>query len=272
MNEREFYASVRRRANLESTDDARAATTATLRTLGERLTMGDRTDVGTSLPEPLADAFAEYGGVPGDFEFDEFLSRVDERATLEGEEPLSLARAVGATFAEAVTEGELNDARAQLPPEYDRLFWMTDAEEFLAPVRRQTDLESTAARDATVAVLRTLGDRLSAELADRLAAYLPNEFGAALGEPGTDATDYDVSEFLDRVARAERADDADLELATRIEADDEIDIDAVRMHVRAVMTALADAIPPEEFDNARQQLPDTYGPLLAPVEAGGDGT
>ncbi|WP_265109945.1 DUF2267 domain-containing protein [Halosolutus halophilus] len=44
----------------------------------------------------------------------------------------------------------------------------------------------------------------------------------------------------------------------------------MREHVRAVMAALADAVPPEEFENALQQLPDAYGPLLELVDRAAD--
>lgn len=169
MDETEFVTTVRRRANLESDAVAWAITMATLQTLGERLTMGEVDDLAMQLPESLADALREHGQVPGDFSFDEFRSRVDDRANIEGDSRPTLERAVGVTFAEAVSDDELDDARAQLPPEYDCLFWMADPEEFLETVRQHTGLTSTAAaRDATIATLQVLSERLTKGEAEQL--------------------------------------------------------------------------------------------------------
>ncbi|MFD1562639.1 DUF2267 domain-containing protein [Haloarchaeobius amylolyticus] len=266
MDDQEFITTVRRRANLESDAVARSVTMATLQTLGERLTMGEVDDLAVQLPESLADALREHGEVPGDFSFDEFRSRVDDRANIEGDSPPTLVRAVGVTLAEAVG-AELDDARAQLPPAYDRLFWMADPEEFLGTVRRHTDLESrAAARDTTIATLRVLGERLTHGEARQLAVYLPDAFAAALETSETPATDYDIVEFVDRVAEQERTESDESELADRITDDGETDTGEVRDHVRAVMAALADAVPPAEFDDALQQLPDAYSPLLELVD------
>ena len=274
MNEREFLNKVRERGGLDSTAAARKATIATMETLGERLTMGENGDLAAQLPGSVGDALNEYGQVPGKFSFDEFLSRVDERADVEGADPFVLARAVGVTFAEVVSDEELDNARAQLPPKFDRLFWMTDIEEFLATVRDHTELKSSdPAREASAATLYILGERLSRGEAERLAAFLPEELATALTAAESEATDYDIVEFVDRIAERERAADETSGLAVRTTDDETIDTDAVRDHVRAVMAALADAVPPEEFDNALQQLPDAYGPLLELVEIeGNDGT
>lgn len=274
MNESKFLSKVRDRGDFDSTAAARKATIATMETLGERLTMGENGNLAAQLPGSVGGALNEYGQVPGKFSFDEFLSRVDERADIEGAIPFVLARAVGVTFAEAVTDEELDNARAQLPPEFDRLFWMADVEEFMATVRDHTALESSdPVRKAATATLYVLGERLSRGEAERLAAFLPEEFATALTAADTEATDHDIVEFVDRVAERELAADEASGLANRITDDEGIDTDAVRDHVRAVLAALAEAVPPEEFDNALQQLPDTYGPLLELVEKeSNDGT
>lgn len=59
-----------------------------------------------------------------------------------------------------------------------------------------------------------------------------------------------------------RAEAGESSLADRITDGEEVDTGEARDHVRAVIAALADAIPPEEFEDALQQLPDAYGPLL----------
>lgn len=122
MQENEFLTSVQRRAHLDSVEEARTATEATLATLGERLTAGEAEDVAAQLPDELAAHLREPGDEPAaDLSAEAFLERVADRATVD-EEPEELVRAVTGTVATAVSGGELDDARSQLPAAYDRLF------------------------------------------------------------------------------------------------------------------------------------------------------
>lgn len=136
MQEEEFVSTVQRRANIEADDDAYAATTATLRTLGERITRGEAEDIASQLPATLEDALTD----PNDerpeaeeFPVDEFVERVEERerdrveeATIDGG---LHAQAVTTTLGEAVSGSELDDAREQLPEEFEELFEPVDMSE-----------------------------------------------------------------------------------------------------------------------------------------------
>lgn len=123
MRDEQLYESIRERADLESTDAAREAAAATLRTLGERIANGEATDLAEHLPAELADAVVEPGDEADASGPDEFVSRVVER--LDDVDPAAAERLVQATF-EAVGSRtnlrEWRDVRTQLPGEFGRLY------------------------------------------------------------------------------------------------------------------------------------------------------
>lgn len=127
MNERQIITHVRERADLESTDEARAVTEATLRVLGSRITEPEAENLAAQLPESFgADLTWESDVEAESFDVEEFVERVaDEEADdprIEGGDPETHAKAVASVLTDAVSGGELSDVRAQLPAGYDELF------------------------------------------------------------------------------------------------------------------------------------------------------
>ncbi len=117
-----------------------------------------------------------------------------------------------------------------------------DYEKFIAEVQRRAGPISRAeAEVVTGAYLETLRERLSGDLPGRLAACLPGELAYCLeGEGGGE--EYPVWEFHERLAQ--RAGIAP-EHATR--------------YARHVGSVLGDAVPEDELDAAREDLPPSIG-------------
>ncbi len=123
MNYDEFISQVQRRTNLDSREEAERATRATLETLGERLAGGEAKDLAAQLPPELAQYLQQaYTGIQEKFSLDEFFWRVSQREGVDLTESTYHARVVIALLSEAVTLGEIEDVRAQLPEDFARLF------------------------------------------------------------------------------------------------------------------------------------------------------
>lgn len=118
MDADEFLERVRTEGGLDSTEAARTAAEATLRTLGERITAGQAADLATYLPEEF-EAWLVDGGDDevATYDADEFVDRVAERSGGDRETAVRHVRAVTATVAAAAGE-EFEDALDQLPAEY----------------------------------------------------------------------------------------------------------------------------------------------------------
>ncbi|WP_408956759.1 DUF2267 domain-containing protein [Natrinema sp. 74] len=103
-----------------------------------------------------------------------------------------------------------------------------DQSALLETVSDRTDVDETAAADATRAVLETLGERLSADEAEDLAAQLSNELRQHLteSEPGRQFSEEEfvsrVDQRMDTVAITGQ-DAATTVLGTLLEAVDERD-------------------------------------------------
>ena len=121
MKHDEFIGRVQHYARLPSRGDAERATRATLETLGERLAGGEPKDLASQLPPEIGlHVLQGFAGAGERFSLDEFYSGVSIR---EGEglpKAVFHARAVIKVLSEAVSQGEINDVFAQLPPEFDR--------------------------------------------------------------------------------------------------------------------------------------------------------
>ena len=123
MKHDKFIGLVQNRARLPSRGDAELATKATLQTLCERLAGGEAKDLASQLPPLLADyALSGEAGSGECFGLNEFFQRVSDREKADLPQAIFDSRAVISVLQEAVTKGEINDIRSQLPPEYDRLF------------------------------------------------------------------------------------------------------------------------------------------------------
>lgn len=102
---------------------ARDTATATLRTLGERLSAGEASDLATYLPPSFADPLvAAAPQEPPSFPVEEFVSRIADRTETDEETAASRAGAVLGVVARAAGETEVRDVLSQLPDEYLTLF------------------------------------------------------------------------------------------------------------------------------------------------------
>ncbi len=123
MKHDEFIGQVQHRARVASRGEAERAAQATLQTLCERLAGGEAKDLASQLPPQLADyALSGFAGAGERFSLDEFFRRVSDREGVNLPQAVQHAKAVMGVLQTAVTMGEVNDIRSQLPPEYNRLF------------------------------------------------------------------------------------------------------------------------------------------------------
>jgi uncharacterized protein (DUF2267 family) len=121
MEPSEFYTIVRQQTDLESVEEAETLAEAVLETLGERLSAGAVEDLTGFLPDELA-AHLEADDEPEDFDVEEFIARVADRAGVDEEFAQRGTLATTDALAEAAPGSEYRDARQQLPAEYGMLF------------------------------------------------------------------------------------------------------------------------------------------------------
>jgi uncharacterized protein (DUF2267 family) len=123
MQHDQFLRQVQNRAHLSSRGDAEVATRATLETLAERLAGDEPLNAAAQLPKGIANYLQhEYAGMGARFSLDEFFQRVSQREGVELPNAVHHARVVIEVLREAISPGEVNDIRSQLPPDYDPLF------------------------------------------------------------------------------------------------------------------------------------------------------
>lgn len=120
MNFDEFVGQVQSRARLASEGEAIRAIRATLEVLSQRLAGGESRDLAAQLPTELGTYI--HSGTGERFDLDEFFRRVSAREGVDLPESVHHARAVIAVLQEAVSRGEIEDVRSQLPAEFDPLF------------------------------------------------------------------------------------------------------------------------------------------------------
>ncbi len=122
MDTDRFIGLVQNRAHLASTGEALRAIEATLQQLGRRLAGNEAEDLASQLPPELGHFLREEAGEGERFDAQEYIARV---SLLEGVDPPDAAfhvRAVLSVLQEAVSPGEIEDVKAQLPTDWDRLF------------------------------------------------------------------------------------------------------------------------------------------------------
>ncbi|MCU1541179.1 MAG: hypothetical protein JWM01_2126 [Arthrobacter sp.] len=117
----QFVDLVAKRANVPPSR-AQTLTYDALRTLAERISGGEARDLAAQLPAELQPMLSELvEETAEDFDVDEFVRRVAERASVDGEVAREAARAVMLTLREAVTPGEWDEVTAQLSADYSEL-------------------------------------------------------------------------------------------------------------------------------------------------------
>lgn len=122
MQFHDFLGQVQHRAKLSSPQDALRATRATLQTLTERLQGNEAVQLGAQLPLELAEFIYNVAGQSERFSSDEFFERVSDREGVDLPVAVHHARVVIEVLQEAVSPGEINDIRQQLPADFQRLF------------------------------------------------------------------------------------------------------------------------------------------------------
>lgn len=123
MKAPEITKQVMQRANISSRTAAENAIRSTLETLAEHLTESTANNLAAQLPEELAIYLQQPSAGIGDrFTLEEFFQRVSQREGVGLQDATWHARVVDAVLAEAVTTGELNNFKAQLPPDLAQLF------------------------------------------------------------------------------------------------------------------------------------------------------
>lgn len=127
MNFSDFTGEIQHRLELGTEGEAVRATRAVLTTLGERIQEGEATVLAAPLPMEV-DYYLESVDHGQGFDWDEFVSRVADRAEVEEGDATFYAQTVVALVTEVVSDGEVDDPQAALPDEYADLFEFVDAE------------------------------------------------------------------------------------------------------------------------------------------------
>jgi len=119
----EFLGHVQHRARLGSHAEAERAKRATLETLAECLAGGEAHDLTSLLPEELARSLqSPDAGIGAKLTLDEFFELVSEREMADLPTATFHGRVVIGVLTEAVSQGEIQDVRVQLPAEFAQLF------------------------------------------------------------------------------------------------------------------------------------------------------
>jgi uncharacterized protein (DUF2267 family) len=256
----DFIETVEQQASVPH-DQAERAARATLQTLAERITPGEAHDLAERLPEELRDVLDRDGTVLP-LSREDFVWRVHKREDV----PFAVAerhvRAVFTALREAVGQDEIADLASELPADLDALLFdrplpdlgepfdgPVTVEGFADRVARRTGLDQAAARRATDAVLERIAEQIAEGEVDDLIARLPAGLRAPLeagkARPGVNASPLPLRFFLIAVAESEGT--------TRA---------AARLHTRAVLATLEDAVGWDELADLLSQLPNEYRSLV----------
>lgn len=122
MKYEEFIGTVRRRARLESFEEAEKAARATLETLAARLAGNEANDLAAQLPPELAAYIQPHAGLGDSYSLEEFFRLISAREGVSLADADFHARVIIGLLTEVVTMGEIEDIRAQLPADFARLF------------------------------------------------------------------------------------------------------------------------------------------------------
>jgi uncharacterized protein (DUF2267 family) len=258
MRQEAFLALVQRAAGI-SRQQAETAVRATLRTLAERITLGEAKEIAAFLPSELRGDLMSAPEPAEPYGVDEFVRRVAEREHVDREAAEGHVRAVFAALRQAVAPAELSDVAAQLSRDFAPLLEAAaigrQAKPFQDPlVHRVADLaglDVPTARRAVDAVLETLAVRISEGEVEDLIKRLGPDLKAALERglwESRKAARMSLDEFLDRVGEHVGI---DYEEAERI--------------TRAVFAALREVVSSKEIRDVESELPKEYAPLFSSV-------
>jgi uncharacterized protein (DUF2267 family) len=248
MDDEEFLSVVEQWGGGLDRETAEQATSATLRTLADRLARDEARRVAAQLPAEVY-GFLWTTDDAERLDVDAFLHRVAEREGVDLPTAERHARAVFAAVRRGVEADELEKLSATLPDGIRALLF--DVPELSAPtfvqrVQERTGLDAARASRAIEAVLETLGERIAGgEVADLLAS-LPVELHEPLRR-GTarspNARRMSLEQFVNAVAEREGTPP-----------------EVARRHAHAVLATLREAVG-EEFYDVSVELPPEYGVL-----------
>jgi uncharacterized protein (DUF2267 family) len=251
-----FLGIVERQAQV-GRDEAEQATRATLETLAERLSnrggldQGENRQLVAQLPLEMAPWLLSRRG-PEQFDADEFLRRIAKREDTDVEVAEVHARAVFAALRKAITRAELKDILADLPDDFRPLvlnLHVPTVGELVDGVVERAGIEEAIARKALGAVLETLAKRIPAGQVRDLMGRLPLDLHDDLKRGGAasdgQAHKMPAAEFARRVAEREGT-----------------TVDEAVPHIRAVLSAVREAVGAEEFSDIVVEFPTDYTPLL----------
>jgi uncharacterized protein (DUF2267 family) len=128
----EFIEQVQTRAHLSSQSEAQLATQATLETFAAYISWKERHDAASQLPKNIKTYLQRpivgpgnqpYPGSESNGSLDEFIRRLSTREGVPKAVAIEHARAVLSVLREALSEGEFEDIRADIPAEiYNEFF------------------------------------------------------------------------------------------------------------------------------------------------------
>lgn len=123
MQYSEFIGKVQNMAGLPSEDEAVKITRVTLQTLGSRLAGNESKHIADQLPSEIGRFLTEResGRRTESFSLNEFYQRVAERTGADEPAARHHCRAVMSVLRNALSPGEIEDIKAQLPDEFDSL-------------------------------------------------------------------------------------------------------------------------------------------------------
>ncbi len=123
MQHDEFIGQVQHHARLASRGDAEVATRAILETLAERLAGNEPFEAASQLPKGLGAYLQhDYAGTGVPYTLDEFFKMVSLKEQNDLPQAVYHTRVVMEVLSEAISQGEIDDIKAQLPAEFDAIF------------------------------------------------------------------------------------------------------------------------------------------------------
>lgn len=121
MDYNEFINKIQASTGIVEEKDAVRAAQATLNTLSERITGDEAHDMAAQLPEQIKE-FTNVDEYAQRFSADEFFERVSKKEGTNRKEAEQHSRAVIHVIKDAITGGEIDDLKDQLPEDFEVLF------------------------------------------------------------------------------------------------------------------------------------------------------
>lgn len=120
MQYNEFIKEIKDKTQLDK-EGAEKAARPTLETLSERLTGNEAEHLSSQLSEEMK-SYIHEGDLTGKFSADEFFEKISEKEGVELDKAKEHAKVVADVLETAITPGEIDHIRAQLPKDFQKLF------------------------------------------------------------------------------------------------------------------------------------------------------